>query len=305
MITPGIVIVSYRCRDDTLRCLASIERYLPHVLPETVVVDNASGDGTLEAVAERWPQVRRLAKARNVGFAAGANAGMRELARCDVVALLNPDAELLDGNFERAACYLDEHPDVGVLGAAIENPDGSLQLSCRAFPSHLNALFNRHSLTTRFLPGNRWSREYLMTNWDHSALRDVDWVSGACMLIHRRTWERIGLLDAEYFFSIEDVDYCRRAHDAGLAVQYFPMTRVRHRIGGSSRSAAYRAMFEHHRGMWRYYRKHMRGGIALDALTFAGIAGRLGLHASSLAVRRALGRDRAARTARAREAAAE
>lgn len=289
-MTLGIVIVTYRCRDLALRCLASIETHLPHALPDVVVVDNASGDGTVEAVRERFPAVQTIARRANAGFATGANAGIRALPCAEAILLLNPDSELLDGNFEAAVTYLRDHGDIGVLGGGIENPDGSLQLSCRAFPSHRNAFFNRHSLTTKLLPGNRWSRDYLLTGWDHTSERDVDWVSGASMLIARRAVDRAGLLDEHYFFSIEDVDYCRRVHDAGLRVVYFPSARVRHRVGGSSRHAAYRAMYAHHRGMWRYYRTHMRGNLALDALTLGGIGARLGLHAASLSVRRALGR---------------
>lgn len=288
----GIVIVTYRCRDFALRCLASIEAHLPHLLPDVVVVDNASGDGTVEAVEQAYPIVQRIAKERNVGFAAAVNAGIRAIPHCEVIALLNPDAELLDGNIEKALEYFRDNPEVGVLGIGIENPDGSLQLSCRSFPSHKNALFNRHSLLTRWLPSNRWSREYLLTDWDHSSARAVDWVSGAAMLIHRQAIERVGLLDPGYFFSIEDVDYCRRVHDAGFEVRYFPQARVRHRIGGSSRHAAYRAMLAHHQGMWRYYKRHMRGNVLVDIATLGGIGARLGLHAAALAVRRALGRDR-------------
>jgi GT2 family glycosyltransferase len=287
----GVVIVTYRCRELALRCLASIERTVPHLLETTVVVDNASGDGTLEAVASHYPAVRRVAKRRNVGFAAGVNAGLRALEDCEVIGLLNPDAEVLDTNIEVAARWLDAQEDAGVAGLGIENPDGTLQLSCRAFPSHRTALFNRHSLATRLLPSNRWSRDYLLMDWDHQQVRDVDWVSGAAMLIHRRAIARVGLLDANYFFSIEDVDYCRRAHDIGLRVAYLPFARVRHQIGGSSRHTAYRAMYEHHRGMWRYYRTHMRGGLLLDVTTAAGIAARLALHAASLSAARLLGRE--------------
>lgn len=296
----GIVIVTYRCRELALRCLRSIEANLPHLLETTVVVDNASGDETIEAIAQAFPPVRLVANPRNLGFAAGVNAGIRALDDCGAVLLLNPDSELLDANLEKAATWLDEHEDAGVAGLGIENPDGSLQLSCRAFPSHKTALFNRHSLATKLLPSNRWSREYLLSDWEHDEPRDVDWVSGAAMLIHRRAIERAGMFDEEYFFSIEDVDFCRRVHDAGLRVVYLPFARTRHRIGGSSRHAAYRAMVAHHRGMWRYYRKHMRGGPLLDVVTGAGILGRLGLHAASLTAHRALGRDRTRSRASAR-----
>jgi hypothetical protein len=288
----GMVVVTFKCREYALRCLASIRTQVPEALARTVIVDNASGDGTVEAVERHFPEVRRIVKQRNIGFAGGANAGIRALPECDVIVLLNPDTLLLDAGLADAADYLREHADVGVLGARVENPDGTLQPSCRAFPGHLTALFNRHSLATKLIPGNRWSEKYLMTDWDHTTVRPVDWVSGACMVIHRRAMERVGLLDARYFFSIEDVDYCRRVRDAGLEVMYFPMAVVRHRVGGSSRNNAYRAMTAHHLGMWHYYRSHMRGNLLLDGITAAGIFGRLGLHATSLTVRRALGRDR-------------
>ncbi len=134
-------------------------------------------------------------------------------------------------------------------------------------------------------PGNRWSRRYLLTDWAHDQVREVDWVSGAFMLIHRRAIEAVGILDEGYFFSIEDVDYCRRVWNARLSVVYYPMATVRHRVGGSSRHAVYRAMAAHHRGMWRYYRGHMGGNLVLDVLTAAAIAGRFGIHAGSYAAR--------------------
>jgi GT2 family glycosyltransferase len=105
------------------------------------------------------------------------------------------------------------------------------------------------------------------------------------MLIHRRAIDAVGTLDSTYFFSIEDVDYCRRLKDAGLKTVYFPMARVQHLIGGSSRHAVYRAMAAHHRGMWHYYRTHMRRNRLIDGVTAAGIAGRLGIHAASYATR--------------------
>ena len=289
-MSPGFVIVTFKCRAYALACLASMQQHLPAALEHTVIVDNASGDDTLEAVKARFPAVRTLALQRNMGFAAGVNEGIRALPDCDVICLLNPDTRLLDSHLEDAAQFLRENESAGIAGARIENPDGSIQASCRAFPSHLTAVFNRHSLTTKLAPNNRWSQHYLMTDWPHDEVRDVDWLSGACMLIHRRTIDRIGLLDDRYFFSIEDVDYCRRAHDAGLRVVYYPMARIDHRIGRSSRHAAYRAMTAHHQGMWRYYRTHMDGNVALDALTAAGIGGRLGLHVASYTLRRALGR---------------
>ena len=284
-MTTGVVIVTFKCREYALRCLESIRNFAPELLTTTVVVDNASGDGTLEAVAGAFPSVRTMANARNEGFAAAVNRGFAALPSCEVVCLLNPDAVLLDAGILAAAEYLRAHDDVGVAGGRIMNANGTVQASARAFPSHRTAFFNRHSLATRLLPSNRWSRGYLMTGWAHDEIRDVDWVSGAFMFIHRRALAAVGVLDPEFFFSIEDVDYCRRVWDAGLRVVYFPEATIQHRIGASSRKAVYRAMAAHHRGMWRYYRKHLRGGPFTDVLTAAGIGARFALHAVSYAAR--------------------
>ncbi len=289
-MTFGIVVVTFECRELARDCLASIARQLPAAMETTVVVDNTSSDGTVEMVAQDFPEARIIRNARNEGFAAAVNQGIVLLPRCSVICILNPDTLLLDSGLLEAERYLEVHAGVGVLGARIENADGSLQLSCRAFPGHLNALFNRHSLVTKLIPGNRWSREYLMSDWRHDEVREVDWVSGACMLAHRRAIERVGVLDPGYFFSIEDVDYCRRVRDVGLAVEYFPMARVQHRVGGSSRHAVFRAMAAHHRGMWRYYRKHLSRNAAIDVLTALGIAIRFFVHAASYTLRTATNR---------------
>lgn len=284
-MTVGIVIVTFRCRDLALAALRSVERFVPDLLASTVVVDNASFDGTVQAVREAFPTVRVIEHRRNLGFAAAVNRGIEALPAASVIALLNPDAELLDDGLLAAAAYLEASPDVGVLGGRILNPDGTIQPSARAFPSHRNALFNRHSLLTRLFPRNPWSRRYLMTDWSHDDIRPVDWVSGAFMLIHRRALDAVGRFDDGYFFSIEDVDFCRRVHDAGLQVHYFPRASVRHRVGGSSRRAVYRAMAGHHQGMWRYYRKHFRGSLPLHVVTAVGIAARFTLHATSYTLR--------------------
>lgn len=283
----GIVIVTYRCPELALACLASIQRHLPGLLPSTVVVDNASFDGTPAAIRAAFPTVRVIEHRRNLGFAAGVNRGIEALPGAEVIALINPDAELLDDGLLAAADYLRDHPAVGVLGGRVLNRDGSIQPSARAFPSHRHALFNRHSLLTRLFPRNRWSRQYLLSDWDHADIRPVDWVSGAFMIIHRRALDAVGTFDPAYFFSIEDVDFCRRVHDAGLEVRYFPGATIRHRIGGSSRRAVFRAMAGHHRGMWRYYRKHFRTNPLLDALTAAAISARFAIHAASYTLRTA------------------
>lgn len=269
----SVVIVNFNALAHVRRCLGSLEAGAGGVRWEAVVVDNGSREPGIETLARDVPTVRVLRRAVNGGFAAGANTGIRA-ARAPIVFLLNPDTAVHPGAAARLLRFLRDHPDIGILGPRLENPDGSLQLSCRRFPTRWSGLFNRYSLLTRLFPRNRWSAAYLMTDWDHTAVRDVDWLSGAAMMIPKQALERAGLFDEGYFFAIEDVDLCRRMHAAGLRVVYHPGAAVTHRIGASSATAPNRVVVARHRGMWRYYRAHMRGGPALNALTGAAIVAR-------------------------------
>jgi N-acetylglucosaminyl-diphospho-decaprenol L-rhamnosyltransferase len=177
-----------------------------------------------------------------------------------------------------------------VLGPKLLGTDGSIQLSCRRFPGFTTALFGRYSLGTRLFPWNPLSRRYLMTDFDHGSIAEVDWVSGACMILPRRALDAIGLMDEGYFMYSEDVDLCRRAHRAGYKVVYFPEVAVLHHIGGSTATAPARSIIERHRSMWRYYTKWVRRNPLLDAVTVIAVVGRcailLGLNAGTRAVQR-------------------
>ena len=277
-VDASIVIVSYNGRDYLRRCLASIYEHTKAVDFEVVVVDNASADGTPEMVVEEFPRTTLVRRTTNAGFACGANQGMA-VATGDAFLLLNPDTEVDADILPPMLAYVRAHPDIGILAPKLLDPDGSLQLSCRAFPGFATALFNRYSLLTRLFGSNRFSKRYLMTDFDHSAIADVDWASAACWLIPRAAYEKVGPLDEGYFWSIEDVDYCQRTHRAGLRVVYFPEVAVQHRIGESAATLPNRTIRERHRGMWRYYRSYLRPRIALfrlvmDAFVWLGIQGR-------------------------------
>jgi GT2 family glycosyltransferase len=278
----SVVIVNYNTLAHLRRCLASLPAGAAGLRWEAIVVDNASREPGVERVADEVARVRVLRRERNGGFAAGANTGVAA-ARAGTVMLLNPDTVVRPGALAALLAYLHANSDVGVVGPRIENPDGSLQLSCRRFPTVWTGLFNRYSLLTRLLPRNRFSCAYLMTDWNHDATRDVDWLSGSAMMVPKHTFGRVGPLDDGYFFAMEDVDFCRRVHDAGLRVVYLPSAVVSHVIGGSSSTAPNRTMIARHRGMWRYYRTHLRHDLlgrtpapgvrlALDGVAAAGIA---------------------------------
>jgi GT2 family glycosyltransferase len=268
----SVVVVTYNSRDVVGRCIESVRAHTRGVSYELIVVDNASPDGTGAEVARAYPDVRVLHRARNDGLSAAINDGVA--ASCGTyIASLNPDVRFGDDVLATLAGYLREHPDVGVVAPQLRDDDGALQLSCRAFPGYSTALFSRYSLLTRLLPGNRFSRRYLMSDTDHDAVRDVDWVSGAALMLPRAVFDAVGGWDAGFFMFSEDVDLCRRVHDAGYRVVYNPNAVVRHTIGVSRHPTA-RLIVERHRSMWRYYRKHMRRNAILDVFTAAGIIAR-------------------------------
>lgn len=271
----SIVIVSYNGREHLRRCLASLAAHPPAAESEVIVVDNDSRDGSAPMVVLDFPEVRLLRLPRNLGFAAGANRGIRE-ASGEAVVLLNPDSEIEADPFAAMLAYLREHEDAGIVAPRLLNPDGSLQLSCRSFPSFSAALFNRYSLLTRLFPGNRYSKQYLLSDWQHDSTREVDWVSGACLMVRRSLFDEIGLLDEGYFMYIEDVDLCQRAHRAGYQVVYLPQTSVIHHIGRSSRTLPSRSILARHRSMWHYYKKYLRRNALVDVAVAAGITARCG-----------------------------
>jgi len=267
----SVIVVTYNSASCVGRCLDSVRTHTASPF-EVVVVDNASSDGTVALVERHYAWAKVIRRTRNGGLSAGINDGVAA-ATGEFIAVLNPDVYFQQDVLSPLAAYLREHPDAGAVAPKLLDEDGTVQLSCRAFPGYGTAVFNRYSLLTRLFPGNRRSRDYLMSDFDHASTRDVDWVSGAALMLPRRVFDEVGGWDAGFFMFNEDVDLCRRLHDRGYRVVYHPAVAVHHAIG-VSRSRAPRMIIARHRSMWRYYRKHRRGGFVLDAVTAAGIAAR-------------------------------
>ncbi len=224
---------------------------------EVVFVDNASTDGSVEFVRSRFPGARVMAMDRNLGFAGGNNGAIRE-SEGRYVLLLNPDTETHPGAFRALLDFMDAHPQCGIAGPKLLNPDGSLQYSCRHFPTLEAGLF-RNTPLGKLFPGNRATKDYLMKDVPHDRAMPVDWVSGAAMLIRREVLDQVGLLDEGYFMYVEDVDLCYRARHAGWEVWYEPAGVITHAIGKSSDKRPLPMIAAFHRSMFRFFRKHYLG----------------------------------------------
>lgn len=288
----SVVIVNYFSERTLVECLRSVENQ--HQPVEVIVVDNGSQPHRRAGLAAAHPAVVWHSMGGNAGFSAACNSGASR-ARSRKLLFLNPDTRVAAGSLGTLARALDSRQYSGaILGCAIYDGDGSVQLSCRRFPNWKTFFAGRFSLLTRLFPANSWSADYLMGSFDRQSARRVDWVSGAALAMHKSTFERLGGFDERFFVYFEDVDLCRRAADMGIPTCYFPEARVEHIIGGSSRGVPYRALAYRHRSMWTYYKLHLRHAW-LDPFALMVIHGRLAalvvLHAlSRLAVpARALG----------------
>ncbi|MER3461726.1 MAG: hypothetical protein C4342_01470, partial [Armatimonadota bacterium] len=250
----SVTICSWNTRDYLDRCLASVLAQTEEIALEVIVIDNASEDGSVETVEQKYPSVHLIRNEQNRGFGAGHNQGFA-VASGEFLMPLNSDTVVHPSCFSRLVSFLRENRDVGIAAPKLLNPDGSLQYSCRRFPTPAAALF-RNTPLGKLFPNNRFAREYLMQDWDHSEPRDVDWVSGAALCLRASVYREIGGFDERFFMYLEDVDLCKRVHDAGLRVVYVPDAAVTHVIGASTDRVANRMIRQFHKSMLLYYARH-------------------------------------------------
>lgn len=235
-----VVIVTYRVAELTIASLRSLEseRATPGLNLQVVVVDNASGDAPQVSAAieqNQWSSwVSLLTAPRNGGFAYGCNLGMKHAcdARApDYLHLLNPDTLVRKGAVAELVCFLEEHERAGVVGSLLEDVEGTEMPFAFRFPTILSEIETGLQLgfVTRLL--SRWVVRRRMG----TSSEQVDWVSGASMMIRRSLLDDIGGFDERYFLYFEETDFSRRAKQAGFSTWFVPASRVMHIAGTSTR----------------------------------------------------------------------
>jgi GT2 family glycosyltransferase len=273
--TPSVVIVNYLAYDSLADCLASLA---PFVAPaDIVVVDHATQPQSLERLAARFPLVRFIPDAGNPGFATGVNRGVRETTG-EYVLLLNPDC-IVRSDPRPLAKWLADNPNAAVCGALVREADGSIQASARLFPGMTTGLAGRTTWLTRAWPSNPWTARNLVSGVPTEPI-EVDWVSGACMMVRRDAFVGVDGMDEQFFLYWEDADLCRRLKKAGWSTYYNPAMSVTHLTGRSSRHAHVASLIAFHESAYRYYRKH--GSRWLAPLAFVGLQARLRLKLAML-----------------------
>ena len=240
------------------------------VSSEIFVVDNHSNDASAAMVQHEFPSVRLIANDTNRGFAAANNQAL-VLSTGDYILLLNPDTEIQEGAIASLTEFMNNHPACGVVAPQLLNTDGSIQRSCRQFPTFSNMFYELIGLSKLF-PHQPAFRQYKMLDWDHNDEREVDQPEGACLLIRRCIIDQVGLFDEGFFMLFEEVDWCYRIKQKGWQIWFTPKAKVVHHYGQAIKQVKSRMILSSHRGLYRFWRKHYRGNRwYLDGIAYAGL----------------------------------
>ena len=254
----SIIIVNYKAGDFLVKCLKSIYDNIGKISFEVIIVDNNSDDGSIRMVEEGFPQTRLIKNKENFGFAKANNQAIR-LSKARYILLLNPDTEILSGTIGKMVKFMDSHKDASALGCKLLNSDGTLQPSAYSFPNLIWPLFHLMRIRVWF-PTNKLIRralsKYFTHYWEHNKLREVDWVTGACIMLRKEAINSVGLLDENFFLYFEEIDWCRRAKEKGWKICFLPESEVVHHLEQSAKLERERTHLERYRSMLYYYKKY-------------------------------------------------
>ncbi len=257
----SIILVSWNTRELSAQCLAAIPASAEGLTYEVIVVDNASSDGSVEMIKHNFANTRLIANSENIGFARANNQAIA-VSRARHIVLLNTDTIPQPGALANMVSFLDAHPDAGIAGAHLLNPNGSFQFGRANFLSLKGETLQLLGWASR-LYGSQFPSHRALASLDP---QPGDWVNGACLMIRREAAEAIGPLDEGYFMYTEETDWCYRAKAAGWAIVYLPTARVIHFGGQSAANQPAAKRNQLYASKVRFFRKH-RG--ALVASTFS------------------------------------
>lgn len=269
----AVVIVDFNAGDWLERCVRSLEAELGEIPWELAVVDNASTDGFHDRAVRLPSRATIISNGINAGFGRAANQGAAA-TRAPLILFVNPDCEVLPGSVSRLCRELAAHEECAAAGPDVLSLDGSRQGSARGDPDMLTGLFGRSTLLARAYPRLLPVRRNIRAPADLPAGAtgmEVDWVSGACMLVRRSAFMRIGGFDERYFLYWEDADLGRRLRARGFSVRYVPKAQVLHALGRSSRLVSEIAIREFHRSAYLYYTTHVAPSGLHPARYVAGL----------------------------------
>lgn len=262
----SVIIVNWNAGSHLINCLQSLKEHFPKISHEILLVDNASSDGSVQAVREHYPHVQVIENRVNAGFARANNQAMK-LARGEYFLLLNPDCRLLPGGVPALVGLMRKHPQVGMCAPQLLKDDGTPWRFYGNLPTVVTELVHR-SLLRKINP----------VRYGVKQLRDkpleVEWVPGACMLVRRKAIEQAGLFDPQFFLYYEETDLCKRMREKKWKIYLHPGAKVSHVQGISSGAVKTAAVIESWASRYKYYRKHAsrQANLVLSPLLFLRVS---------------------------------
>lgn len=255
MLDLSIVIVNWNTRDLLKDCLSSIYKTILKLSYEIWVVDNGSSDGSVEMVEREFPQVKLIKNEENLGFAKANNQAIKE-SKGNYILVLNSDTIILPNALDRMVEFMNTNKNVGMIGGRILNADGSIQLTCgRAFPT-IWSIFLEKTLSSQLFSGIRTIKKCLSSQWPRDRFCEVDVVNGSCMMVRRKTINKIGPLDEQYFLYWEHVEWCKRIKEAGWKIYLLPEAQIVHLGGRSVEYLDDRGIILSYQSLVKYFKRH-------------------------------------------------
>ena len=265
MIDLSIIIINYNVKEFLLNLLDSIRNAVKNISTEIIIVDNASDDGSVEILREKFPNIKLIANNKNVGFGSANNQAM-EAAKGKYFLLINPDAIVREDTLLKMLEFFNKTPQVGIAGCKVLNPDGSLQLACRrSFPGPWTS-FTKVMGLSKLFPRSRLFARYNLTYLNENQTYEVDAVSGAFMMMRKEVYEQIGGFDQQFFMYGEDLDLCYRAQKSGYKVFYVHNTEVIHYKGESTKRSSLDETKIFYDAMHLFVRKHFSSSFIVESI---------------------------------------
>lgn len=231
----SIIILNYKSAQLTKQAVRGVLQFPPKVSYEIIVMDNSSDDNCLKRLQEEilntrtdLPSIHLVQNQSNIGYARANNKGIQK-SQGKYILILNPDTVIFEHTIHELYDYITKHPDVGMVGPEVLNPDKTHQASCFRFPTFMYPLYRR-TILAKTKRGAEWLKWFLMENHkpDWNKIQEVDWLLGACILLSKKAIDQVGLLDERFFLFLEDTDWAYRMWSGGWKIVYVPTSKLVH-----------------------------------------------------------------------------
>lgn len=265
MIDLSIIIVNFNVKEFLQNLLSSILKSTGRLSTEIIVIDNASDDGSVEIIREKFPSVKLIASEKNLGFGRANNLGL-EISKGKFILLINPDTIVQEDTFQKLIAFFEKTPEAGLAGCKVLNSDGTLQLACRrSFPGPWTS-FTKVTGLGKIFPKSRLFARYNMTYLDENQTYEVDAISGAFMMMRREVYEKVGGFDPQFFMYGEDLDLCYRIQKAGYKVYYLHETQIIHYKGESTKRSSLDETRVFYEAMHLFVKKHFSSSFIVEII---------------------------------------